>query len=90
MQEHAAANNIEDIRTDPFAYLYLYGLMVHKLGHFHDIVHGTRHDFFVSSRPGTPHCRCTRDLARSYNSDCAHTYAQRLALGDLQHTTTCR
>lgn len=22
--------------------------MIHKLGHFHDIVHGTRHDFFMN------------------------------------------
>ena len=24
------------------------GLFIHKLGHFHDIVHGTRHDFFMN------------------------------------------
>jgi hypothetical protein len=31
----------------PFAYSYFYGLLVHKLAHFFDIVHGTRHDFFM-------------------------------------------
>lgn len=24
------------------------GLHIHKLGHFHDIVHGTRHDFYMN------------------------------------------
>jgi len=28
------------VRSDPWTYCYLYGLMIHKLGHFHDIVHG--------------------------------------------------
>mmetsp|Transcript_28784 Transcript_28784/g.37171 ORF Transcript_28784/g.37171 Transcript_28784/m.37171 type:complete len:196 (-) Transcript_28784:299-886(-) len=37
-----------DIREDPFIYCYLYGIMIHKLGHFHDIVHGTRHDYFMN------------------------------------------
>ena len=23
-------------------------MFIHKLGHFHDIVHGTRHDFFMN------------------------------------------
>jgi len=32
----------------PFTYAYFYGLLVHKLGHFHDIVHGTRHDFYMN------------------------------------------
>lgn len=35
-----------DARTDPFTYCYFWGLFVHKLSHFFDIVHGTRHDFF--------------------------------------------
>ena len=41
---------IKDVRADPegFTFCYFYGLLVHKLGHFHDIVHGTRHDFMVS------------------------------------------
>jgi len=34
-------------RRDPFIWCYLYGLMIHKLGHFHDIVHGTRHDYYM-------------------------------------------
>lgn len=41
-------NRITDVRMDPFAYMYIYGLHIHKLAHFHDIVHGTRHDFFMN------------------------------------------
>jgi hypothetical protein len=48
IEEHAKANGISDIREDPFAYMYFYGLSIHKLGHFHDIVHGTRHEFFMN------------------------------------------
>eukprot|EP00038_Savillea_parva_P002308 m.113097 g.113097 ORF g.113097 m.113097 type:complete len:531 (+) comp10794_c0_seq2:4866-6458(+) len=48
IHQHAEDNHVQDIRQDPFAYMYLYGLMIHKLGHFHDIVHGTRHDFFMN------------------------------------------
>jgi len=36
------------VRSDPWTYCYLYGLMIHKLGHFHDIVHGTRHDYYMN------------------------------------------
>ena len=35
------------VASHPFVHMYLYGLMIHKLGHFHDIVHGTRHDFYM-------------------------------------------
>ena len=48
IEDHAKRNNIKDVTKDPFAYMYFYGLSVHKLGHFHDIVHGTRHDFFMN------------------------------------------
>ena len=47
-QQHAAERGIADVRRDPFAYMYIYGLHVHKLAHFHDIVHGTRHDFYMN------------------------------------------
>ncbi len=30
-----------------FPYTYIYGLLVHKLAHFFDVVHGTRHEFFM-------------------------------------------
>lgn len=33
---------------DPFMYCYLYGLLIHKFAHFHDIVHGTRHDYYMN------------------------------------------
>ena len=36
------------MRTDAFVYAYFYGLCVHKLAHFFDVVHGTRHDFFMA------------------------------------------
>ena len=29
-------------------YAYFFGLCVHKLAHFFDVVHGTRHDFFMA------------------------------------------
>ena len=29
-------------------YCYFYGLLIHKLGHFHDILHGTRHDYYMN------------------------------------------
>jgi len=41
-------NPAKDVRSDPWTYCYLYGLMIHKLGHFHDIVHGTRHDYYMN------------------------------------------
>ena len=28
--------------------MYFYGLFAHKLAHFFDVVHGTRHDFFMN------------------------------------------
>ncbi len=39
LEEHMRKNNVRDLSTDPsaFAYLYFYGLFVHKLGHFFDI-----------------------------------------------------
>ena len=37
-----------DVRLFPFVYTYFYGLFVHKLAHFFDIVHGTRHNFFMT------------------------------------------
>jgi len=37
-----------DLRADPFAYCYFFGLFVHKLAHFFDVVHGTRHHFFMT------------------------------------------
>merc|ERR1712196_412410 len=44
------AQGIKDVRADPegFTFCYFYGLLIHKLGHFHDIVHGTRHDFMMN------------------------------------------
>ena len=43
-----AADPHGDVRRDAFVYAYFYGLCVHKLAHFFDVVHGTRHDFFMS------------------------------------------
>jgi len=37
-----------DVRTDAYVYAYFYGLCVHKLAHFFDVVHGTRHDFYMT------------------------------------------
>eukprot|EP01052_Picozoa_sp_SAG31_P014459 SAG31_NODE_899_length_11146_cov_7.265049_4_plen_2267_part_00 len=37
-----------DVRDFPFTYMYFYGLFAHKLAHFFDVVHGTRHDFFMN------------------------------------------
>eukprot|EP00163_Fabomonas_tropica_P028107 TRINITY_DN5650_c0_g1_i2.p1 TRINITY_DN5650_c0_g1~~TRINITY_DN5650_c0_g1_i2.p1 ORF type:complete len:164 (-),score=17.53 TRINITY_DN5650_c0_g1_i2:201-623(-) len=47
LEEHVKRNRVEDLRRDPsmFAYCYFYGLCIHKLAHFHEVVHGTRHDF---------------------------------------------
>ena len=39
--------SIDTVAKHPFVHMYIYGLMIHKLGHFHDIVHGTRHDFYM-------------------------------------------
>ena len=44
------AAGLIDVRTDPFVYAYFYGLCVHKLAHFFDVVHGTRHDFYMVNR----------------------------------------
>jgi len=38
----------EDMRRNSFLWCYLYGVLIHKLGHFHDIVHGTRHDYYMN------------------------------------------
>ena len=48
IEKHANDSRVADIRKDPFAYTYFYGLFVHKLAHFFDVVHGTRHDFFTT------------------------------------------
>ena len=48
IEEHVKTNKVSSVKKDPFAYCYFYGLFIHKLGHFHDIVHGTRHDFFMN------------------------------------------
>ena len=48
VEQHKAAKGLADVRADPFVYCYFYGLCVHKLAHFFDVVHGTRHDFFMS------------------------------------------
>jgi hypothetical protein len=47
IEKYQQEHRIQDVRADPFAYLYIYGLFIHKIAHFHDIVHGTRHDFFM-------------------------------------------
>ena len=49
--QHKAQKKLKDVRTDPFVYAYFYGLCVHKLAHFFDVVHGTRHDFYMSEYP---------------------------------------
>ena len=38
----------DDVRKCAFVYCYFFGLMVHKLAHFFDVVHGSRHDFFMT------------------------------------------
>eukprot|EP00163_Fabomonas_tropica_P028106 TRINITY_DN5650_c0_g1_i1.p1 TRINITY_DN5650_c0_g1~~TRINITY_DN5650_c0_g1_i1.p1 ORF type:complete len:165 (-),score=23.25 TRINITY_DN5650_c0_g1_i1:82-507(-) len=50
LEEHVKRNRVEDLRRDPsmFAYCYFYGLCIHKLAHFHEVVHGTRHDFLMN------------------------------------------
>jgi len=47
VEEHQREHGVVDVRTHEFVHLYIYALMVHKLAHFHDIVHGTRHDFYM-------------------------------------------
>lgn len=48
--KHLSAHKLKlkDMPRDPFAHLYIYGLLVHKLAHFFDLVHGTRHDFHMN------------------------------------------
>lgn len=46
IDEHRLRHQIVDIRKDDYAYSYFYGVLVHKLAHFFDVFHGTRHDFF--------------------------------------------
>ena len=48
VEARARARKLDDVRTDVFVYVHFYGLLVHKLAHFFDAVHGTRHDFFMS------------------------------------------
>jgi hypothetical protein len=31
IEEHARAHGLADVRRDPFAYLYIYGLHIHKV-----------------------------------------------------------
>ena len=38
----------KDARLEPFTYCYFFGLAVHKLAHFFDVVHGTRHEFMMT------------------------------------------
>ena len=37
-----------EILGSSFIFTYLYGLLIHKLAHFFDIVHGSRHNFFMT------------------------------------------
>ena len=53
IEERARSRRLADPRTDAFAYAYVYGLCVHKLAHFFDVVHGTRHDFFMDEYRAT-------------------------------------
>ena len=48
---------LEDVRKDAFVYCYFFGLCIHKLAHFFDVVHGSRHDFFMTEY------RCNYHLA---------------------------
>lgn len=47
IEEHCRSSGVRDPRDDAFAYTYIYGLLIHKLAHFHDAVHGTRHAFYM-------------------------------------------
>ena len=40
IDQHRQANGVADVRKDAFAYTYFYGLLIHKLAHFFDVVHG--------------------------------------------------
>ena len=44
----SSSTTLPDVRDFPFTYMYFYGLFAHKLAHFFDVVHGTRHDFFMN------------------------------------------
>jgi len=57
IEVHKRTKRLTDVRTDPFVYCYFYGLCVHKLAHFFDVVHGTRHDFYMTEY------RANHDLA---------------------------
>ena len=48
VEQHKASGQLNDVRADPYVYAYFYGLCVHKLAHFFDVVHGTRHDFYMT------------------------------------------
>lgn len=48
IEKYQRNKKIRDITKDLFVYTYFYGLLIHKLGHLFDVVHGTRHDFFMS------------------------------------------
>ena len=48
VERRKAEKQLADVRSDAFVYAYFYGLCVHKLAHFFDVVHGTRHDFFMT------------------------------------------
>lgn len=48
IEQHKTRQKLSDVRADSYIYAYFYGLCVHKLAHFFDVVHGTRHDFFMS------------------------------------------
>ena len=39
IEQRKADKKLHDVRTDSFVYAYLYGLLVHKLAHFFDVVH---------------------------------------------------
>ena len=45
------------LRSSRARYAYFFGLCVHKLAHFFDVVHGTRHDFFMSEYRANYHLR---------------------------------
>jgi len=44
----SGGGTLADARREAFTYCYFFGLAVHKLAHFFDVVHGTRHDFMMT------------------------------------------
>ena len=49
IEQYYGANKDKDTYlSEPFTYTYIYGLLIHKLAHFFDIVHGSRHNFFMT------------------------------------------